>query len=116
MNHFRYIKTAQVEELSGGDKDFLIELVDIFLEQIDVFVSKMSDFLESKNWIELGKEAHTAKSSAMTFGMDETGVLLKNIQLQCEDNKLDEVPAMVIKAIEQLNGAVPELNEYKKSL
>ena len=116
MNHFCYIKTAQVEEISGGDKDFLIELTDIFLTQIDDFTSNMSDFLLDKNWIELAKEAHTAKSSAMTFGMDDTGVLLKKIQLQCEANDLDTVPQMVHNAIEQLEGAIPELEEFKKSL
>lgn len=116
MNHFRYIKTAQVEEISGGDKDFLIELTDIFLGQIDDFTSKMADALQNKNWDKLGKEAHTAKSSAMTFGMDDTGVLLKNIQLQCEANDLDTVPEMVHDAIEQLKGAIPELEAYKLSI
>ena len=116
MNHFRYIKTAQVEEISGGDKDFLIELTDIFLGQIDDFTSKMADALQNKNWDKLGKEAHTAKSSAMTFGMDETGKLLKEIQLQCEANELENVPQTVYDSINQLNGAIPELKEFKKSL
>jgi len=116
MNHFRYIKTAQVEEISGGDKDFLIELSNIFLEQINNFTQKMTQALRQKNWKELAKEAHTAKSSAMTFGMDDTGKLLKNIQLQCEADNFEPVPQMVHDAIAQLHGAVPELESFKKSV
>ena len=116
MNHFRYIKTAQVEKISGGDKDFLIELTYIFLGQIADFVNKMSDALQNKNWKELAKEAHTAKSSAMTFGMEKTDILLKKIQLQCEHNDLEKIPEMVRHAIAQLEGAIPELEDFKNSL
>ncbi len=113
---FQYIRTKQVEEISAGDNEFLIELVDIFLSQIPDFVAKMKTELEAKNWLNLAREAHTAKSSAMTFGMDETGVLLKKIQLNCEENELEHVPEMVKHAVEQLEGAVPELEQFKKSL
>ena len=113
MNHFRYIKTAQVEEISGGDKNFSIELTNIFIGQIADFVQNMTDALQHKDWKKLGKEAHTAKSSAMTFGMDETGILLKKIQLQCEAGDFDPVPQMVNDAISQLKGALPELEKFK---
>ncbi len=116
MNHFRYIKTAQVEEISGGDKDFLIELSNIFLGQIDDFIRKMNQALQLKNWAELAKEAHTAKSSAMTFGMDNTGKLLKDIQLQCEASNFEPVPQMVHDAIAQLQNAIPEIESFKKSV
>ncbi len=113
---FQYIRTKQVEEISAGDSEFLVELVDIFLAQIPDFVAKMKAELAEKNWLKLAREAHTAKSSAMTFGMDETSVLLKKIQLTCEDNSLEAIPEMVKQAIEQLEGAIPELEQFKKSL
>lgn len=115
-DRFQHIRTKQVEEISGGDHEFLTELVDIFLAQIPDFVDKMNTNLEAEHWLQLAREAHTAKSSAMTFGMDETGVLLKNIQLRCEANELDEVPKMVKQAVGQLEGAIPELEQFKQSL
>ena len=113
---FQYIHTKQVEEISAGDGEFLVELIDIFLAQIPDFVAKMKAELEAKNWLKLAREAHTAKSSAMTFGMDETGVLLKNIQLNCEANDLELVPKMTKQAIEQLEAAIPELKKFKESI
>lgn len=113
---FQHINTKQVEEISGGDKDFLKELVDIFLEQIPDFVQKIAASFETENWPVLAREAHTAKSSAMTFGMDDTGVLLKKIQLDCEANQFENVPDMVKQVIQQLEAAVPELESLKNSL
>ena len=113
---FKYIQTHQIETLSGGDSDFQKELVDIFREQIDEFVGNMKKYLESEEWTKLAKEAHTAKSSALTFGMNDTGKLLKEIQLEAEALSLEHVPYKVKTAIEHLESAIPELNEYKASL
>ncbi|WP_320111764.1 Hpt domain-containing protein [Draconibacterium orientale] len=110
-NKFQHIDTSQLETLAGGDKEFMKEMAEIFLEQINEFVTNMSSFLQEKNWEKLAREAHTAKSSAMTFGMDDTGSLLKNIQLECEAGNLDDVPKMVADAIDQLQAAIPELKE-----
>ena len=47
----------------------------------------------------------------MTFGMEDTGTLLKNIQLECEAGNLDDVPKMVEDATSQLEAAIPELKQ-----
>ncbi|WP_321371452.1 Hpt domain-containing protein [uncultured Draconibacterium sp.] len=110
-NTFQHINTSQLEALAGGDNAFIKEMAEIFLEQINEFVTNMSSYLKQKNWEKLAREAHTAKSSAMTFGMDDTGTLLKNIQLECEAGNLGDVPKMVADAIDQLQAAIPELKE-----
>ena len=114
-NKFKYISTTQIDALAGGDTDFKKDLSTIFLEQIEEFVAKMSQFLKDQEWKKLAREAHTAKSSAMTFGMEDTGNLLKNIQLDCESGEREKVPQMVEDAISQLQGAVPELKQILDS-
>ncbi len=110
-NTFQHINTSQLETLAGGDQEFIKEMAEIFLEQINEFVTNMSSFLQEKNWEKLAREAHTAKSSAMTFGMEDTGTLLKKIQLKCQANNLNDVPKMVEDAITQLQAATPEVEE-----
>lgn len=112
-NTFQHIDPSQIETLAGGDTEFIKEMAEIFLEQIEEFVTNMSSFLQEKNWEKLAREAHTAKSSAMTFGMDDTGNLLKKIQLECEAGNLDDVPRMVEDAISQLQAATPEVKKLK---
>jgi len=116
MSEFKYINTKHLDAIASGDKEFLNEMADIFLSQIPEFISKMKSLLAEDNWEMLAREAHTAKSSVLTFGMDETGKLLKNIQLEAEAGHLDELPQMVHTAVEQIEAAVPELQEFKRSL
>jgi HPt (histidine-containing phosphotransfer) domain-containing protein len=112
----RNIDTKRLEEIAGGDTDFMKEVIDIFLSQIPDFSGNMRSFLKNQNWSVLAREAHTAKSSALTFGMEETGVLLKKIQLLAEAGEYDLLPALVDEAISQLETAVPDLHELKNSL
>nr|WP_321485108.1 Hpt domain-containing protein [uncultured Draconibacterium sp.] len=112
-NTFQYIDISQLETLASGDNEFIKEMAEIFLEQIDEFVTNMSSYLQEKDWEKLAREAHTAKSSAMTFGMDNTGNLLKKIQLECEAGNLNDVPKMVEDAISQLEAATPEVKKLK---
>ena len=116
MTVYKYIHTRHIEDVAAGDNEFMIELIDIFLSQIPEFVSKMKSSLGEQNWMQLAREAHTAKSSALTFGMEETGKLLKNIQLKAEDNDLEEVSQMTKDAIQQMEAAVSELLDLKSSL
>jgi HPt (histidine-containing phosphotransfer) domain-containing protein len=115
-NQSKLIHTNQIDAISGGDNSFKIELINIFLEQIPEFIQNMTSSYENKDWTLLAREAHTAKSSALTFGMDETGMLLKDIQLNTEKSKFDTLPALIGKAVSQLSSAVTELETLKKSL
>ncbi len=114
--NYQHIQTMRIEDLAGGDKEFLNEIISIFLAQIPDFVSKMKTALENEEWSVLAREAHTAKSSALTFGMEETGKLLKKIQLVAQDGEFDILPELVEQASAQLEAAVPELEDFKKSL
>ncbi len=111
--HFQHIHTTQIDSISGGDSAFISELSRIFLEQIPDFISNMSNFLKEEKWEQLAREAHTAKSSVLTFGMEETGSLLKHIQYEIKENNLILIPKRVEQTIEQLMAAVPELEELK---
>lgn len=112
----KYLNTKQIDTLAAGDNAFKLDLVNIFLEQIDEFVENMNLFLEQNNWEALGREAHTAKSSALTFGMEETGNLLKDIQNECEAEELAQISEKVKQAIANLQLAIPELNALKEEL
>lgn len=113
---FKYINTSQIDDISGGDTNFKKELIDIFLEQIPEFVSTMSTSFEDKNWQILAREAHTAKSSVLTFGMKEAGSLLKEIQIQAENNKVEFLPNLLAQVLAHFRAAIPELHKLKASM
>jgi HPt (histidine-containing phosphotransfer) domain-containing protein len=105
-----------LEEVSAGDPNFKKELIEIFLRQVPEFVSNMKKFYAEKDWPNLAKEAHTAKSSALIFGMEETGRALKDIQLLAEDKKTEELPVLIDKSIVELEEACVSLVELAQDL
>lgn len=113
---FKHIHTQQIDAISGGDNNFKIELVNIFLEQIPEFVTSMNNALQKEDWVLLARESHTAKSSALTFGMENTGQLLKKIQNLSEAEDTLSLSELVGQACGQLQAAVTELEDLKRSL
>ncbi len=108
---FQKIKTEQLESISSGDKSFEKELVEIFLEQIPSFISNMKLFLAENKLANLAKEAHTAKSSALIFGLTTTGDTLKKIQLLAENGKNENLSELLTIVEAELDNAANQLQE-----
>lgn len=112
-----YLRPVDFNHLDGivnGDENFKKELIGIFLGQIPDFINNMKLFLGQENSEKLAREAHTAKSSAMIFGMTNAGKLLKEIQLLAENKNIPEIiPAL--KLVEsEFENATEQLQEYLK--
>ena len=76
----------------------------------------MDDFLENNNLERLAREAHTAKSSVMIFGMQDTGMLLKEIELTAEEKKIGQIPSLLKQVETNLNEAQIQLNDLMQHL
>jgi HPt (histidine-containing phosphotransfer) domain-containing protein len=112
------LKTIDINHLNSivnGDENFKKELIGIFLNQIPVFIQNMKDYLDNNKMEKLAREAHTAKSSALIFGMENTGRLLKEIQHWAENNMALEI-APALKQVEtELSKAETELLDLLKN-
>lgn len=89
MDDQRLTSLAYLNEVTGGDPEITKEFIDMFFEQIVEFRTGLRDHLVNKRYKELGELAHKAKSSVMTFGMNDLGVRLKQLQLKTQ--KLEEI-------------------------
>lgn len=105
-----------VEEISGGDDEFKKELIEIFINQIPEFIKNMNKYFTDRNLPDLAKEAHTAKSSVLIFRMEETGKILKQIQLNTERNELDSVPELIEVVIADMENALKQLSAILNEL
>jgi HPt (histidine-containing phosphotransfer) domain-containing protein len=109
---FKYVKLNYLEELSNGNNEFIIEIINIFIQQVPEFISNMNKFLEDGNYESLSREAHTAKSSALIFNLEETAEILKTIEITASENNIDNLPALIKKADTGLTAACRELTAY----
>ena len=103
---------AELDRFSFGDEEFKKELIGIFAEQLPEFMGNLKLYFEKGEWENLAREAHTAKSSVLIFGMHNTGKMLKEIQTLAEVKVTAELPQLLQEVISDMK----EVLEHLKSL
>lgn len=84
MSQIRYTNLDYLKEITGGEPDVMKEFIQMFFDQFPEFRNGMHNYLAEKKYKELGELAHKAKSSVMTFGMNDLGLRLKELQLKTQ--------------------------------
>jgi|SRR5665647_276048 len=103
--------------ITEGDTESMRELILLFIEQVPEFIGNLKKLLTEERFLELGKEAHKAKSSVMIMGMDDLGHDLKTLQLDTISRIRQETYAQHVSRFEtECLAAVEELNLAMKNL
>ncbi len=114
-NNSQTIDFTSLYSVANNDEEFIKELIGIFLEQIPDFIRNMNQLFKENSLEKLGREAHTAKSSVMIFGMTNTGKLLNKIELWAENKNIDEIEPALRVVEKDLELAQNELNNALKA-
>ncbi len=108
---------SYLTEVSSGDPDFINEMITIFFSQVPEFIENMEKHFQEGNYIDLGKEAHKAKSSVLIVGMNDLGVKMKELQIFTENNeKIELYRSYIDDFTSSCLQAVEELKEYLETL
>lgn len=99
----------ELDRFSFGDEEFRNELIKIFTEQLPEFIINLNLFYEKQEWENLAREAHTAKSSVLIFGMQNTGKMLKEIQTLAEAGETSELPFLLESVISDMKIVLDDL-------
>jgi HPt (histidine-containing phosphotransfer) domain-containing protein len=106
------IDLKYLESMAGGDEEIIQELKDLFIAQVPEFIDNLKKHLKEEDFIELGKEAHKAKSSVLIMGMEELAKDLKNFQLiAIAGIDKETYPYYIQKFEEQCLQAIEELKD-----
>lgn len=117
MNKQRLTDLSYLKEVADGETAIMKEFIELFLEQITEFKNDMQVHLQNQQWVELGKTAHKAKSSVMTFGLNDLGLRLKQLQIKTQQlAEIDSYPADVEEFIRVIALAEQELKKELEEL
>ncbi len=115
MPQARLTNLDYLKEITGGEPEVMHEFIQMFFDQLPEFRDGLTSHLANQKWKELGELAHKAKSSVMTFGMNELGYRLKELQLKTQKlEDIDSYPEYVEEFINEIAQAEIELNEEMK--
>lgn len=78
------ISLEYLNEVSLGDKKMIDEMIIIFLEQVPEFIEDFNKYLKQKDYKNIAKVAHKAKSSTSIVGLDELSMKLKEMEEKAE--------------------------------
>lgn len=112
MAQSRTTNLNYLNEVTGGESEITKEFIQLFFDQLPEFRDGMTSLLAEKKWKELGELAHKAKSSVMTFGMDDLGHQLKELQVKTQRLEgIETYPVYVAQFMERIAVAEAELKD-----
>lgn len=76
-----------LKDATGGD--FMVELIDAFLEDAPQLVNQMKGALAAQDSESFRRAAHTLKSNARTFGAEHLAALAHELETMGRENNLE---------------------------
>lgn len=100
-----------LNEITGGDAEFLAELLSDFLAQTPAMIAQLESALASGDSDTLGKVAHALKGSARSVGADEFAAIAFELEQAGKSGDLSHAP----DALQRLRAYWATLSAYLRS-
>jgi HPt (histidine-containing phosphotransfer) domain-containing protein len=111
------VDLSYLEEITGGDQEMIIEMLDLFISDIPEHLKKIKGFYDEKNLIDMGKEAHKVKPTLQYVGFFDMFELIKQLEAYGrEENDSEEIPSIISKLETMGEVGVPLLKAKKEEL
>jgi HPt (histidine-containing phosphotransfer) domain-containing protein len=108
---------SYLNEMSGGNRELIQEMISIFMSQVDEFAKDMETYLQNKDYEKLGKLAHKAKSSVSIMGLSKLAKDLKILEELTKEGKENIKYQKIVKNFrDETSEAVEELLVVKKNI
>jgi HPt (histidine-containing phosphotransfer) domain-containing protein len=111
------IDLSYLREMSGGNKELILEMISIFSSQVADFGKEMDQLLANGQYEALGKLAHKAKSSVSIMGLTDLAGRLKDLENSANEGKNVQLYSATVENFKKTTEeAVQELEIVKKNL
>jgi CheY-like chemotaxis protein/HPt (histidine-containing phosphotransfer) domain-containing protein len=105
----------QVEELAAGNKDFVLTLINIFLETTPQDSAGLVEACEAKNWDRVSKLAHKLKSTVDMLNIATIRTDIRTIELDAKKGiNLDSIKRLVPKVDKIIQTTAQQLKQEFK--
>ncbi|OFX77514.1 MAG: hypothetical protein A2X12_10760 [Bacteroidetes bacterium GWE2_29_8] len=112
----KHINLSYLSQISGGSKDFELEMMQMFIDQIPDAITNLGIAVDSKDWDRVRAISHKAKSSVGIFGMNEIKDNLFFIEKNAKElSNLDEIKTVFDKTKKLIDEAMEELKNQINS-
>lgn len=74
------IDLTYLNEIAGGDAEFMIDMIDIFIEQTPGYTEQIVDAIAAKDWKTVGDVAHKIKPTLAFMGVNHAKEQIASIE------------------------------------
>ena len=114
MESKKLFDLVNLEEMLGGDKEAVFQMVKIFLQATPESLSELVRSYEKNDMNGVSKLAHKLKSSVDIFCIDEIKADIRKLENNTREQiNMDEVPGLVEKIDSILSAAIEQVKEEK---
>ncbi|MEL6192303.1 MAG: Hpt domain-containing protein [Bacteroidota bacterium] len=80
------IQYDQLEELTGSDPEFMVEILEMIVEQTPEVLEEMDTLLQAASFADLSGKAHKYKSTINILGGNALTDVTKDLEIQAKQN------------------------------
>lgn len=115
MDSKRLFDLTNLNEMLGGDKKAILQMVKIFLQATPESLSELNKCFQKNDLQGVSKLAHKLKSSVDIFSISDIKQDIRRLENNTRDNiNLDEVPELVEKINTTLSKAIEQVEKEKE--
>ncbi|WP_340065398.1 Hpt domain-containing protein [Ascidiimonas aurantiaca] len=102
----------KLTELSGGDEDFILSVISVFLEETPQDLASLKNAVQAETFSDIYQHAHKIKPNVDLMGMEEVRIKVLQIETEGKNGKDMKVINELFPSVEEsINKAIVQLKD-----
>lgn len=111
------IDLTYLRDVSSGSNEFMIEMIELFLDQTPAYFEQLKQFIAEKNWAKVSEIAHKIKPTLAFMGADAAKESMADIENNARNLTDTELISPAFESLYEFSGDLfIKLTEVKKEL
>ena len=102
------IDLVQLHQISEGDIEFEIEVLQVYVEDVSQRIEKMREAIANNNLLQIRQEAHHMKGSSGNVG----ALQIRDFAVQIEDLNLEQDLEKALNILDDMDVAIQRVDEF----
>lgn len=111
------IDLSYLSDIAGGSEEFMIDMIDIFIEQTPLYFDQLEQAVNSSDWKSVGDVAHKIKPTLAFMGINEAKDIMAEIERKARtSDNVAEIPSMFVEIKGKCAELYTDLDKIREEL
>lgn len=111
------VDLSYLNEIASGSVEFMIDMIDIFLEQTPIYLMQLTEAVEARDWKTAGDIAHKIKPTLAFMGIEQGREIMAEIERKARNTTEVETIEEGLAYINSISPSIySRLSEHRKEL